>query len=131
MKTVKEIIEARGGLEALKAQHIHLVNKPWMDLNVERVGSGHRGGVLVAVAHTRIQEGDLMLDPEVVFEVVGEQWEPVTFEQSGVLFQEVVFKDEATGKLMQRTKALQDLRAFCHLWDKNLREQGFIDAAKG
>jgi len=41
-----------------------------MRLAIEPIGSGTGGGELVSVAHYDDQAGDLMRDPEIVFEVV-------------------------------------------------------------
>jgi hypothetical protein len=42
----------------------------FMRLVIEHVSRGPRGGELVSVAHHRDRNGDVMRDPEVVFEFV-------------------------------------------------------------
>jgi len=37
--------------------------------------------------------------------------------------------DEA-GRLMVRPRVLKDLQSFARLWDRNLKAQGFVDAAR-
>ena len=74
MKNVQKIIDIRGGLAALKQRPIRLEVPGFMRLVIEHVGTGPRGGQLVSVAHYGEQNGDLMRDPEIVFEVEAGQW---------------------------------------------------------
>jgi hypothetical protein len=129
MTSIDAIIRARGGYEKLAAEPITVNHEPFMPLHIETIGTGPRKGVMIAVHHTREQNGDLLFDPEVVFEVIGDQWHPVSFEQSGVIYWEAVFQDTNTGKLMCRPKLLKDLQKFCRMWDRNIRDQGFVAAA--
>jgi hypothetical protein len=132
MTSVDAIIRARGGYEHLFENPIRVENGqngPFMPLSVERIGVGPREGIVIAVHHSREQNGDLIFDPEVVFEVIGDEWHPLSFEQSGVIYWEAVFQDTNTGKLMCRPKLLKDLQKFCRMWDRNIRDQGFVAAA--
>lgn len=133
MTSVDAIIRARGGYDALASCPITVTVPGFMPLSIEAIGTGPRGGTLVAVHHAREQngDGDLLFDPEVVFELIGEEWHPLTFEQSGLVFWEAVFSEEGTGRLMCRPRLLRDLRRFCALWDRNIRDQGFVAAAGG
>lgn len=65
MKTVATIIELFGGPEALRQNPIRLENPPYMRLVIEYIGGRARGMPAISVAHY----GDLMRDPEIVFEV--------------------------------------------------------------
>lgn len=129
MKSVQAIIDAKGGLELLPLAHIHLENTSYMPLSIEYIGTGPRGGQMVAVHHSRVVNGDLCFDPDMTFEVLNGEWHPVSFEMSGQIYQEAVFTDAATGKLMVRPKLLKDLQSFCRMWDKNIRDQGFVKLA--
>lgn len=131
MTSIDAIIRARGGYDALADRPIMLTVPGFMPLSVEAIGTGPRGGTLVAVHHSREQNGDLLFDPEVVFELIGEDWHPLTFEQSGLVYWEAVFAEEGTGRLMCRPRLLRDLRKFCRLWDRNIRDQGFVAASGG
>ena len=42
---------------------------------------------------------------------------------------EAVFVDEA-GRVLVRPRVLKDLVRFARLWDRNLKAQGFVDAAR-
>ncbi len=136
MKTVVDIIELFGGLDALKQKHIHLENRGYMPLVIECIGEGPSGYPLISVAHTYIQEGDVMYDPEMTFEVnwelrhTADAWGPITYRQDGLgLNQTAKWRDE-DGKVYVKPDLVRSLRAFARTWNKNLREQGFITAAR-
>jgi hypothetical protein len=128
MTSIDAIILAKGGYDHLANHPIRVECGGFMPLSIECVGTGPRYGRLIAVHHTFEQNGDLMFDPEVVFEVVGDEWHPVTFEQSGMAYWEAVFVQN--GKVMVRPRLLKDLQKFCRMWNKNIRDQGFIKAAQ-
>jgi hypothetical protein len=139
MKTVAKIIELFGGLEALRQNPIRLESPPYMRLVIEYVGEGPRGLPSISLAHYYEQNGDLMRDPEMVFEVnedgplswkIG-NWEPVSFQQDNVgAYQEAVFVSEQ-GQVMVRPKLVLDLKAFARRWDRNIAQQGFLKVARG
>jgi len=80
------------------------------DLTIEKIGDGR-----LSVGHYYTQRGDLMSDPEVVFVVNDSEWQPVRFTQHPL-----VHEHDESGL---------DLSDFLSTWDKNLRRQGFVDAA--
>jgi hypothetical protein len=130
MKNVQKIIDTRGGLEALKRKYIRLKVPGFMRLVIEHVGTGPRGGELISVAHYGEQNGDAMRDPEIVFEVAAGQWQPVSIQQDYVgVYREAVFVGE-DGKVYVRPAEVRDIQAFSRIWDRNLKHQGFVDAAK-
>src|SRR5258708_2338556 len=111
MKIVAKLIEIHGGLGALKSKpiRVHPPSSGFMRLCIEYVGTGPRGMSLVSVAHYFEQNGDLMADPDLVFEVnpnedgplswkAGE-WSPVSFTQhsTGTYQEAVLVRD---GKVM-------------------------------
>ena len=100
-----------------------------MDLVIERIGSGPRNLAMVSVAHYYVQNGDLMRDPEMTFEIDGANFWPVSFQQDSLgLYQEACFqRDDRT---LVRPRLLKDLQKFARSWNTNLREQGFLKAAK-
>src|SRR5262249_61411278 len=103
----------------------------FMALAVEAIGPGARGLPAVSVAHYYEQNGDLMRDPEMVFEVdAAGAFHPVSFQQDNLgLYHEAVFVDEA-GRVMVRPRLVKELTSFARVWDRNLLEQGFLDAAR-
>lgn len=80
------------------------------NLTIEKIGEDR-----VSVGQYYISRGDLMSDPEVVFVVDSGDWRPVRFTQHPLAHDH----DESG----------LDLDEFLSTWNKNLRNQGFIDAA--
>lgn len=130
MKNAQAIIEIMGGMVRLPDHYIRLENPGYMRLVIEAIGPGPRGLPAVSVAHYYEQNGDAMRDPEMTFEVAADgRWLPVHFENSGVgVYQEAVFTDG--GKVMCRPRLIKELAAFAKMWDRNLKDQGWLDVAK-
>jgi hypothetical protein len=131
MHTVAEIIKRRGGLEALKRDSIRIENPPYMRLVIEHIGRGPRGHDLLSVAHYYEQNGDAMRDPEITFEVSPDLsiWSPISFLQDNLgIYREFYFTNDA-GQMMQRTRQIKDAFDFSKLWDRNIKEQGFLRLA--
>jgi hypothetical protein len=129
MRNVQKIIDQRGGLAALKQHPIRLQVPGFMRLVIEHVGTGPRGGELVSVAHYGEQAGDLMRDPEIVFEVAAGQWQPVSIQQDYVgSYREAVLIGEDC-KVYVRPAEVRDITSFARIWDRNIKHQGFVDAA--
>jgi hypothetical protein len=127
MKTIAKIIELHGGLESLKDHHIVIENAPYMRLVIQRIEDGPRGLPAVSISHNYVQEGDLMRDPEMVFEVSGDTWSPTMYQQDNMgLYQEAVFTRD--GQVYIRPALIKELKSFARVWDRNLRAQKFIEA---
>jgi hypothetical protein len=78
---------------------------------IERVGAGPRGGELVSVAHYGELNGDLMRDPEIVFEVIAGSWHPVSIQMDYTgSYREAVFVGEG-GKVNVRPALVRDIVA--------------------
>lgn len=139
MKTIETIIKHHGGLDALKEKYIRIENEPYMRLCIEYVGQGPRNLPLVSVAHYGEQNGDAMRDPDMVFEVkwaYAEEtnnglywhWEPISFRNDYLgVNQTAVWKDPDKG-IMVKPRLVRELKAFARTWDKNIKEQGFLEA---
>jgi hypothetical protein len=151
MKSIRDIIDLFGGMKKLHEAAIRVEVSPYLPLSIEYVGYGPRGGALIAVAHRYVLNGDLMNDPEIVFEITSAEsrrahplaqlegdhplippegeWTPITYEQHDLgLYQEAIFLDG--DKVTVRPKLLKDLQSFVRLWDQNLKAQGFVEAAR-
>jgi hypothetical protein len=64
------------------------------------------------------------------FEVAEGQWHPVSIQQDYVgSYREAVFIGE-DGKVFVRPAEVRDIASFAHIWDRNMKAQGFVDAAK-
>jgi len=134
MKTVQAIIDARGGLEALKENPIYIDNPPYGPLGIEYIGTGPRGLPLISVMHWYEQNGDLMRDPDMVFEIFEwtdkPTWSPISYQQDGLgIYQEAMWQGD-DGKVYTYPALLRQLRSFAATWDKNIKAQGFLEAAK-
>ena len=132
MKNVIKIIEVFGGFENLAQNPISLMVEGFMPLSIERIGTGPRGGILLSVMHWYEQNGDLMRDPDVEIEILPDtgEWLPLSYRQdSAGLFQQV--QRDIDGELMRATERfVKDIQDFLVLWDSNIGEQGFIEAAQ-
>ena len=125
MKTILTLIERTGGLEALKEKPIRVGSGGYMPLTIESVGVGPRGFPLVSVTHYFEQNGDLMSDPDMTFEVAGGKMFPVSFRQDSLGVHKVaVFQED--GKTFSRPGLQKDLGVFARQWDRNLKAQGFL-----
>jgi hypothetical protein len=117
-------------MAAWKSRPIRLEVPGFMRLAIEHIGAGPRGGELVSITHYGEQNGDLMRDPEIVFEVAAGTWHPVSIQQDYTgHYREAVFLGE-DGKVYIRPALVRDITAPARIWDRNVKAQGFVDAAK-
>jgi hypothetical protein len=128
MNSVKEIIDLYGGMETLQRLAIWVEVDGFMPLSIEYSGVGLRGGSLISIAHYYQQNGDMMADPDLVVEIIGDEWHPVAYQQDNIgLYEEAVYQEGE--KVLLRPQLIEDLQSFMALWNSNLRQQGFVDAA--
>src|SRR5947209_6023430 len=102
-----------------------------MPLCLEVVGRGPQGGTLLSVAHYYEQGGDLMRDPDLVVEIAPDSgdWVPVSYRQDSLgLYREAV--TAAGGTVLFDHGLVAELREFMATWDRNIRDQGFVAAAR-
>ena len=130
MKTITRILELAAPLKA--GFHIRIENEPWMTLVIEDTQErGPNGLPAISVAHYGEQNGDLMRDPEMIFEAeeLGDKMNLVPFywrnDYVGIE-QYSAFTEE--GRTLLNAKLKREHTAFAHLWDNNLKAQGFLDA---
>jgi len=124
-------------LEALLAsdQAVRITVGGYMPLSVERIGRSGDGNILIAISHTATQNGDLMRDPELVFEIhehgcIGRLAEPISFRNDFVgLLQEACQYDDQGRRKDVYPRLRRELDSFARLWFRNLREQGFLSDA--
>jgi len=103
-----------------------------MPLSVEVIGQSTEGSRLIAICHYGQQQGDLMRDPEMVFEMhtsaAPDMAEPLSFRNDYMgLLQEVYRCDDSGKKTHVNTPLKQELTSFARTWFTNLRDQGFFD----
>mgnify|MGYP001579011519 FL=1 len=103
----------------------------YMPLSIEAIGTSADGNRLISICHYGEQNGDLMRDPEMVFELFtrGElsAAEPLSFQNDYMgLLQEVYRCDESGKKTHVNTRLKAELKSFARTWFRNIREQGFF-----
>jgi hypothetical protein len=128
VRTVEQIILLHGGLAALKAEYIRIENKPFQRLVIESIGNGPRGLPMISVAHTYLQNGDVMYDPEMTFEVSSHGLLPISYQLDPMgIYQECIWRED-DGSVKMLRKLVTHLMEFAEMWDANIRAQGFMEA---
>jgi hypothetical protein len=130
MKTVAMILELAAPLQA--GFHIRIENEPWMTLVIEDTQErGPNGLPAISVAHYGEQNGDLMRDPEMIFEAEesGKQMNLVPYycrnDYAGIEQYSAFVRE---GRTLLNAKLRREHSAFAHIWDANLKAQGFLEA---
>jgi len=97
---------------------VRIANKPYMPLTIERHGNR------VSLTHYFVQNGDLIPDPDMEFEIVTNHvWSPVAIQFStGAYRRAMEIRD---GKRFVNPRELRDQIKFSSIWAKNLIDQGF------
>ena len=110
---------------------IRLTVNGYMPLSLEHIGQSAEGNRLIAISHTGEQNGDLMRDPEMVFEIHAHGMaEPLSFRNDYMgMMQEVYRYDDSGKKTHVSARLKQDLKSFAKTWFNNLKDQGFLNAA--
>jgi hypothetical protein len=132
MQTIIQIITEAGGLDS--ARCISIDNEPWMRLVIEVLGElGPDGLPVVSVAHYGEHNSDLMRDPEVLFQVVTKEgglseFRPFYFRNDYAGIEQWTRYRSETGGVVSLPRETGDLAAFTQTWDKNLRDQRFLEA---
>ena len=130
MKTIARILELAAPLQA--GFHIRVENEPWMTLVIEDTQErGPSGLPAISVAHYGEQNGDLMRDPEMIFEAEesGDKTNLIPFywrnDYAGI---EQYSAFVAGGRTLLNAKLKREHIAFAGMWDANLTAQGFLQA---
>ena len=103
----------------------------YMPLSIESIGTSADGNRLISLCHYGEQNGDLMRDPEMVFELFAHDEasaaEPLSFQNDYMgLLQEVYCYDESGKKTHVKRRLKAELKSFARTWFTNLKEQGFL-----
>ena len=128
MKTVLAIIQKAGGWRP--SLYLKIENPPYMELVIEAVDeSGPCGVPALSVAHYGEQNGDLMRDPEMCFELGfagGAHVNPFYWRNDYVAIEQWSrFIEE--GNYCYHTQLHDQHERFAKTWDNNLRLQGFAE----
>jgi hypothetical protein len=129
MKTILEILKKAGGWH--HGLYLRIENPPFMALVIEATDeSGPCGLPVLSIAHYGEQNGDLMRDPEMCFELgfaAGAHLTPFYFRNDYLGIEQFSRTIEGDNYVFDRDLYDQHEK-FAGLWDKNLSRQGFIEA---
>ena len=132
MKTILQILGEAGGLHI--ARYVCVENEPWMRLVIELLPEpGPNGHLVVSVAHYGEQNSDPMRDPEMLFEVVEEdgrqpEFWPFYFRNDYAGVEQWSRHRSESGDMVCLPGRTRDMEQFMSIWDRNLAEQGFLEA---
>lgn len=128
MQTVLDILKRAGGYRPTLSLKIE--NPPYMALVIEAIGTGPMGLPALSVAHYGEQNGDLMRDPEMCFELGlagGAHLDPWYWRNDYVAVEQWsrnIVRDHYVHLIALHEQQVR----FAKTWDNNLRLQGFADA---
>jgi hypothetical protein len=129
MQTVLQILKAAGGW--YPGLSLKINNPPYMALCIEAMDeSGPMGLPALSVAHYGEQNGDLMRDPEVCFELGftgGVHLDPFYY-RNDYIGVEQWSRNVVRENYVQLVELHKQHQHFANLWDNNLRLQGFAEA---
>jgi hypothetical protein len=128
MQTILRILKTAGGWH--HGLHLKINNPPYMELVIEAVDeSGPMGLPAISVAHCGLQNGDLMRDPEMCFELGfagGAHLDPFYWRNDYVAVEQGsrnIIRDNYVYLVQLHEQHV----SFAKTWDNNLRVQGFAD----
>lgn len=128
-----DLLTAAGQWEQFQRGHFHLTitNEAWMPLDIQADPHPDPGIArrLISVAHYFNQNGEAIADPEARMNQDGF---PITLRQwVGIIDDtDVLWRDQASGKVMLDPDAKAAVEELLALWARNLRTQGFVEAAR-
>lgn len=129
MKTILQILELAGGWQ--HGLDVKVENPPYMALVIEAVDeSGPCGLPAISVARYGEQNGDLMRDPEMMFELgfAGRAHLNPFYWRNDYVGIEQWSRFIEDGNYCYHAQLHAQHQAFAKTWDKNLREQEFVEA---
>ena len=129
MQTVLDILKRAGGCSP--GLSLQIEHQPYMSLVVEAMDeSGPCGLPALSVAHYGEQNGDLMRDPEMCFELGlsgGPHLDPFCWRNDYAGVEQWSRFNTGTEYAFHRALYQQHI-SFAKVWDRNLRSQGFAEA---
>ena len=131
MQTILRILERAGGYRP--TLYLKIENPPFMALVIEATPEpGPCGGPSISVAHYGEQNGDLMRDPEMCFEL---SKPPLcSLALSSFYFRNDYLGIEQWSRFVRdeqysvNAELYRQHEEFARMWDKNIRVQGFLEA---
>jgi hypothetical protein len=127
MQTILAILKQAGGFRP--DLYLKIENQPCMELVIEATPEhGPLGLPAISVAHYGEQNGDLMRDPEMCFELEGEENLDPFYWRNDYLGIEQWSRDPVRHNYVALTALHEQHKRFAQTWDNNLRLQGFAFA---
>ena len=116
------------------SQAVRITVPGFMPLSIEEILPTDDGHRQISLVHYGTQNGDLMRDPEIVFELraAGDEIfaEPVYFRNDYAGVENFVYttREERPGVTVRlvNPRLKNDLKSFAGMWIRNLRAQGFF-----
>ena len=126
MQTILRILERAGGYRP--TLYLKIENPPFMALVIEATPEpGPCGGPSISIAHYGEQNGDLMRDPEMCFEL--QEQNPSSFYfRNDYLGIEQWSRFVRDGQHRVNAELYRQHEEFARMWDRNIRAQGFLEA---
>jgi hypothetical protein len=129
MQTILDILKLAGGFRP--TLYLKIENPPYMALVIEATPEpGPMGLPALSVAHYGEQNGDLMRDPEMCFELglAGGAHLSAFYYRNDYLGIEQWSRDVVDGNYIHLIAFHTQHESFAKTWDNNLRLQGFVEA---
>jgi hypothetical protein len=131
MQTILRILERAGGYRP--TLYLKIENPPYMALVIEAAPEpGPLNLPAISVAHYGEQNGDLMRDPEMCFELDAREGGHLSafYYRNDYLGVEQWSRFVRNAQYIVQAEHYRQHEAFARLWDENLRDQGFLEAIK-
>ena len=129
MQTVLDILQRAGGWH--HGLYLKIDNPPYMELVIEATDeSGPCGLPALSVCQHGEQNGDAMRDPEMCFELGfagGAHLNPYYWRNDYVAIEQWS-RSTSDGLYRYHTQLHEQHERFAKRWDRNLRQQGLVDA---
>ena len=127
MHFLKEITALQPGLLNRLEATAKIANPPYMPLTIENIGLGPRGLPALSICHYGEQNGDLMRDPEMCFEIeiedgLAKEFHPYYFRNDYAGFEQNAVAER--GRI--DATMIRSQREFSEVWSRNLLDQGFL-----
>jgi len=112
-------------------QAVRITVSGYMPLSIETISPPGDGQHLIAIMHYSIQNGDLMRDPEMVFQYHAHgdthYAEPISYRNDYMGTNQEVYRYDESGKATHvNTRLKAELKSFTRTWFKNIKDQGFL-----
>ena len=131
MRTILQILDRAGGYRS--DLYLRIENPPYMALVIEATPEpGPLKAPAISIAHYGEQNGDLMRDPEMCFELSKPSLCDLTlsayYYRNDYMGIEQWSRFIRDGQYAFHAMLHREHERFAALWDKNIRAQGFLEA---